>query len=167
MSRTTARRRGRSRARPDGSHEINVVPFIDMMIILVFFLIFTAVFTKTHILELDLPGAQAAVPSLPEGLNLEIIVRSEMIEVADRATGVMKRLPSGAEGHDLQGLSQYLQLVKTRYPEHEQTTILMEQDIAYDLLVQVMDVVRVFQVPGSEWAFGDLFPQISVGDAPA
>ena len=166
MSRSKPRRR-RSRAHRDGSQEINVVPFIDMMIILVFFLIFTAVFTKTHILELDLPAAQTAVPSLPQGLNLEVIVRDSVIEVADRATGVMKRLPAGEDGHDLQGLSEYLQLVKSRYPEHEQATILMEQTIAYEVLVQVMDVVRVFQVPGSQWAFGELFPQISVGDAPA
>ena len=52
-----ARRVTRNHARYRGRHEINVVPMIDMMIILVFFLIFTAVFTKTNILELNLPGA--------------------------------------------------------------------------------------------------------------
>ena len=72
-----ARRVSRNHARYRGRHDINVVPMIDMMIILVFFLIFTAVFTKTNILELNLPGADSAVPDLPEGLNLEVIVRKD------------------------------------------------------------------------------------------
>ena len=53
-----ARRVSRNHARYRGRHDINIVPMIDMMIILVFFLLFTAVFTKTNILELNLPGAR-------------------------------------------------------------------------------------------------------------
>ena len=48
----------RNHARYRGRHEINVVPMVDMMLILLFFLIFSAVFTKTNILELNLPGAE-------------------------------------------------------------------------------------------------------------
>ena len=58
-----------------GRKRTQIVPMIDMMVILVFFLMFTAVFTNTNILELNLPGADNAVPDLPEGLNLEVIVR--------------------------------------------------------------------------------------------
>ncbi len=161
-----ARRVSRNHARYRGRHEINVVPMIDMMIILVFFLIFTAVFTKTNILELDLPGVDAAVPDLPQGLNLEVVVRAETIEVLDRAAGLLRSVPSVGGAYDLQGLSEYLQLVKSKYPEEQDATILLEQDIQYDTLVQVMDVVRVFPVPGSLWAVGELFPEVSVGDAP-
>jgi len=162
-----ARRISRNHARYRGRHEINVVPMIDMMIILVFFLIFTAVFTKTNILELNLPGADNAVPDLPEGLDLEVVIRDDVIEVVDRGTGVLKSLPVVSGEHDLQGLSEYLQRVKSRYPDKQDATILLEQEIQYDTLVQVMDTVRVFGVPGSPWAVGDLFPDVSVGDAPA
>jgi biopolymer transport protein ExbD len=155
----------RNHQRYRGRHGLNVVPMIDMMVILVFFLIFSAVFTKTHVLELNLPGADAAVPELPEGLNLEIIVRQTGIEVADRGTGVLKSLPRSGD-YDLQGLSEYLQLVKSKYPQHRDATILLEPDIAYDTLVQVMDTVRVFQVPNSNWDMAELFPNVSVGDAP-
>jgi biopolymer transport protein ExbD len=160
------RRVMRNHARYRGRHDLNVVPMIDMMIILVFFLIFTAVFTKTNVLELNLPGADSAVPDLPEGLNLEVVVRKDKIEVADRGTGLLKTLPRTAEAHDLKGLSDYLQLVKSKYPDKQDATILLEQEIQYDTLVQVMDTVRVFQVPGSQWAMGELFPEVSVGDAP-
>lgn len=156
----------RNHARYRGRHEINVVPMVDMMIILVFFLIFTAVFTKTNILELNLPGADSAVPDLPEGLNLEVIVRKEKIEVADRGTGLLKTVPSTGGVHDLAALQDYLKLVKTKYPEKMDATILLEQEIAYDTLVQVMDTVRVFSVAENSWTFGELFPDVSLGDAP-
>lgn len=160
------RRVMRNHARYRGRHGINVVPMIDMMIILVFFLIFTAVFTKTHILELNLPGADSAVPDLPEGLNLEVIVRKDKIEVADRGTGLLKTVPSTAGKYDLAALQDYLKLVKTKYSDKTEATILLEQEIAYDTLVQVMDTVRVFSVAGNAWTFGELFPDVSVGDAP-
>lgn len=167
MAQSKAQRRVmRNHARYRGRHDINVVPMIDMMIILVFFLIFTAVFTKTNVLELNLPGADSAVPDLPEGLNLEVIVRKGGIEVADRGTGVLKALPVTPTGHDLKGLSEYLQLVKTKYTNKSDATILLEQDTDYGTLVNVMDTVRVFEVPGSQWQVGELFPDVSVGDAP-
>lgn len=156
----------RNHARYRGRHEINVVPMIDMMIILVFFLIFTAVFTKTNILELNLPGADSAVPDLPEGLNLEVIIRKDHIEVADRGTGRLKDVPSKAGVYDLAGLQDFLKLVKTKYPDKTEATILLEQEISYDTLVQVMDTVRVFSVAENAWTFGELFPDVSVGDAP-
>jgi biopolymer transport protein ExbD len=161
-----ARRVLRNHRQYRGRHGLNVVPMIDMMVILVFFLIFSAVFTRTHVLELNLPGADAAVPDLPEGLNLEVIVRQTGIDVADRGTGVLKQLPRTTADYDLKGLSEYLQLVKSKYPEHRDATILLEEDIAYDTLVQVMDTVRVFPVPGSNWDMAELFPNVSVGDAP-
>ena len=161
-----ARRVSRNHARYRGRHEITVIPMIDMMIILVFFLIFTAVFTKTNILELNLPGADSAVPDLPQGLNLEVVVRADRIEVADRGTGLLRTLPSLQGAYDLQGLSDYLQLVKSKYNDKTDATILLEEDIAYDTLVKVMDTVRVFPVPGSKWDVAELFPDVSVGDAP-
>jgi biopolymer transport protein ExbD len=156
----------RNHARYRGRHEINVIPMVDMMLILIFFLIFSAVFTKTNILELNLPGADAAVPDLPQGLNLEVIVRSDRIEIADRGTGLLRTVPLAGEVYDLAGLSDYLQLVKSKYPDKTDATILLEQDIQYETLVKVMDTVRVFQVPGSQWDMAELFPDVSVGDAP-
>ena len=161
-----ARRVSRNHARYRGRHDINVVPMIDMMIILVFFLIFTAVFTKTNVLELNLPGADSSVPDLPQGLNLEVIIRKNGIEVADRGTGLLRSVPMTGTQYDLKALSDYLQMVKSKYPDKQNATILLEQDVQYDTLVQVMDTVRVFPVPGSQWALAELFPDISVGDAP-
>ena len=61
----------------EGRDDLNIVPMIDMMVILVFFLIFTAVFSKTNILQLNLPASNTAPVELPKGLKLEVIIRPE------------------------------------------------------------------------------------------
>lgn len=161
------RRVMRNHLRYRGRHDINVVPMIDMMVILVFFLIFSAVFTRTSILELNLPAANAAVPDLPQGLQLEVIVRKDRIDVADRGTGLLKSIANPQPTrHDFVALSEYLQLVKSKFPTNTAASILLEEDIAYDTLVQTMDSVRLFQTPGKNFNYGELFPDVSVGDAP-
>ena len=64
-----------------GRDDLNIVPMIDMMVILVFFLIFTAVFSKTNILQLNLPANNSA----PVELNL--IDWAERIPMATTTPG--------------------------------------------------------------------------------
>jgi biopolymer transport protein ExbD len=140
---------------------------LDVMVILIFFLIFTAVFSKMNILELDLPVDGGPPPELPAVLELEVIVRQAVIEVADRNTGLLQRLPDGTEGKDYAGLSNYLRRVKIRFPEKRDAAVLLEADIPYDTMVQTMDTMKSFDTElDGQPVRGELFPQISVGDAP-
>jgi hypothetical protein len=107
------------------------------------------------------------VPELPKGLQLEVIVRKNAIEIADRNSGVLRSLPRKDGEYDYLGLSEFLQFVKSKYPTVMAANVLMEQDIPYDVLVQTMDNVRLFEKDDAP-AFTkvELFPDISVGDAP-
>jgi biopolymer transport protein ExbD len=149
-----------------GRNDLNMVPMIDMMVILVFFLIFTAVFSKTNILELNLPSSDTSSQPLPPGLQLEIIVRKDLLDVADRNTGLLKSLPSMSGSYDLRGLSDFLRVVKLKFPQLQDATVLLDPEIPYDVLVQVMDTVRIYEAPGGGYRRAELFPNISVGDAP-
>ena len=155
------KRQSRNHARYRGRNDINIVPMLDVMVILIFFLIFTAVFSKMNILELNLPVDGGPPPVLPAVLELEVIVREGGIEVADRNTGLLQRLPDTAQGKDFEGLSNYLRRVKIRFPEKKDATVLLEADIPYDTMVQAMDTMLDGQP-----VRGELFPQIAVGDAP-
>ncbi|HZF16252.1 MAG TPA: biopolymer transporter ExbD [Steroidobacteraceae bacterium] len=162
-----ARRILRHHARLRGRHELNMVPMIDVMVILVFFLIFTAVFSKTNILELNLPAPNSTPPVEQLGFQLEVIVRHDRIEIADRSTGILKTLPSTADGYDMPGLSVFLQRVKVKYPDRLDGNLLLEHDISYDTMIQVMDTMRTFDVPDSKtFEKAELFPDVSIGDAP-
>jgi biopolymer transport protein ExbD len=156
----------RNHARYRGRNDLNLVPMIDMMVILVFFLIFTAVFSKTNILELNLPADQSTPIDLPKDLQLEVIVHPHDIVVSDRRTGPLKTLANVPGGYDLTNLSLFLRQVKARFPDMLAATVLLGPDIQYDVLVQVMDTVRVFELPGPAFIKAELFPDISVGDAP-
>jgi biopolymer transport protein ExbD len=150
-----------------GRDDLNIVPMIDMMVILVFFLIFTAVFSKTNILQLNLPSNATAAPlDLPKGLKLEVIIRANDLVVNDRNSGPLKVLDNTPNGYDLDGLSEYIRRVKATYPQMTDATVLPGPNISYDTLVQVMDTVRVYQLPTPPFSKAELFPDIAIADAP-
>jgi biopolymer transport protein ExbD len=150
-----------------GRDDLNIVPMIDMMVILVFFLIFTAVFSKTNILQLNLPASSTAAPlDLSKDLKLEVIIRPDDIVVNDRNSGPLKILPNTAAGIDLDGLSDYMRQVKSERPAMTEATILPSPTTPYDTLVQVMDTVRVYELPVAPFSKAELFPDIAIADAP-
>ncbi|MGI9342408.1 MAG: ExbD/TolR family protein [Gammaproteobacteria bacterium] len=149
--------------------ELNITAFMNLMVILVPFLLITAVFSQVAILELNLPSSNDSPGADdPENMQLEVIVRPTALEVGERNRGLLTRLPNKDDEYDYEGLQDYLKRVKAKYPDKIDASILLEPDIPYDILVQVMDTVRVFEFvdAGAEVAKAELFPEISIGDAP-
>ena len=117
---------------------------------------------------MNLPGSSnEPVEQQDQVFQLEIIVRSDKIEVGDRNQGLLGIYPNTENGYDYTALSAKLSQLKERYPSKTDAAILLEQDIAYDTLVQVMDRVRVAEeIEEDSIVRSDLFPDISIGDAP-
>ncbi|MBT8121491.1 MAG: biopolymer transporter ExbD [Gammaproteobacteria bacterium] len=148
--------------------DINITAFMNLMVILVPFLLITAVFTRITVLELNLPAAAEHEQHIQQPkFDLEIIVRDNSIAVGDRSGGLLSSFPRENGEYDYEQLSLLLQQIKARFPEKLDATLLLESDTSYDTLVQVMDRVRVAQVvqAGSVQS-AELFPEISIGDAP-
>ena len=163
------------RSRRSGRHhrtdtaELNITAFMNLMVILVPFLLITAVFSRLAILELNLPGSSTEpVEPQEQTFQLEIIVRQDKIEVGDRNQGLLGIYPNSEEGeYDYEALSGKLSELKDRYPEKTDASILLESDIEYNTLVQVMDRVRIEEeIDEDSIVRNDLFPDISIGDAP-
>ena len=144
---------------------LDITAFMNLIVVLVPFLLSSTVFSRLAILELNLPASASGPASVTEGLQLEIIIRPNVLEVSDRNHGLIRRIDNNASGYDYPALSRVLQQVKTQFPDKNAATILSESNTAYDTLVQVMDAVRV--TPGGGTATVELFPDISIGDAPA
>jgi biopolymer transport protein ExbD len=148
--------------------ELLLVPMIDIFTVLVTFLLMTAVFSRTVILQLNLPPPNTTFKEPPPGLQLEVMVRKDLLQVADRNTGPLASIPNTAKGYDYEALTEYLKRVKAKFPEKTDASVLLEGDTPYDTVVQVMDRVRVFEVSqGMNTVQAELFPDISLGDAPA
>jgi biopolymer transport protein ExbD len=151
--------------------EVNITAFMNLMVILVPFLLITAVFSRMTVLELNLPasadGNPAALQDPPEQLELEVIVRRDVIEVGDRKRGRLKLINVNPDGSHLAEVSQILQQIKARMPDKTDITLLVEMDIPYQRLVEMMDTLRVVQVErDGQTINAELFPAISIGDAP-
>jgi biopolymer transport protein ExbD len=148
--------------------ELNITAFMNLMVILVPFLLITAVFSRLAILELNLPGSSTEPANQQElTFQLEVIVRQGQIEVGDRNIGALGIYPNTGDGYDYEALSAKLSEIKESYPEKTDAAILLESEIPYDTLVQVMDRVRVEEkIEDKRVLRNDLFPDISIGDAP-
>jgi biopolymer transport protein ExbD len=149
--------------------EINLVSMIDMMTILVFFLLVHGGFIRLAVLQLNLPSASTESTPQPPAFELEITVREAAIEIGDRATGLLNRVEKTDDGYDFAALTAYLQRIKQQFPEKEEATVLVEPQISYEVVVAVMDRVRVAEeqdVVLNRVNRVALFPQVSVGDAP-
>jgi len=160
--------RSARRHRRKDAAELNITAFMNLMVVLVPFLLITAVFSRLTILELNLPSSTEALPEAEQALNLEIIVRQGELQVADRGTGLLRAIPRDAEGTELQALADFLRdEVKPRFPDATAVTLLIEPDIDYDTVVQIMDAVRMEnEVVAGQLVQAELFPDISIGDAP-
>lgn len=151
--------------------EVNITAFMNLMVILVPFLLITAVFSRITILDLNLP-----VPGNPnqpvnqdekERLHLEVIVRRDFIEIGDRKRGRLKLIAISDDGAHLEKVSDMLQQIKARVPDKTDITLLLETDTPYQRLVEMMDTLRVVKVrQGEQMVNAELFPAISIGDAP-
>ncbi|NOX76443.1 MAG: biopolymer transporter ExbD [Gammaproteobacteria bacterium] len=161
----------RSRVRRSATEapELNITAFMNLMVVLVPFLLLSAVFSNLAILELNLPpdsSAQANKNQKKER-NFEVIVRKNKLVVADTLGGVIKTIPNVKGKHDFKTLSDILMRLKARFPKKQNITLLLEPQIPYDLLVQSMDTARSVEViEMASVVRKELFPQIAIGDAP-
>ena len=174
-----ARRHHYKRRDRNESHEIDVTTFLNLMVVLVPFLLITAVFSRLTIVELDLPSTAGGPANKDLGFQPEVIVREEGIEISN-GRGVIAAIPNKDDGtYDLAKPSDYMVELKQTYPGQDAASVLLEAEIPYDYLIQVMDIVRSVEVPielaeGVEPVEGEqpqyelvaLFSEISVGDAP-
>jgi biopolymer transport protein ExbD len=145
--------------------DLDMTTFMNLMVVLVPFLLITAVFSRITIVELDLPSARAAPPSAPT-FRVEVVVREAGLEIMDGAQ-VIAAIPNVDGEYDLAKLSEYLVAIKQEYPDKEDASVLLEPAIKYDHLIQVMDTVRSVETrEGMQASRSDLFTAISIGDAP-
>lgn len=146
---------------------LDVTAFLSLMVILVPFLLISAVFSRITILELygSTPGDSNPIAEHPS--VLEIIVRDHAIEVNEPGRGRIARIDNDATGYRLSALSTVLEETKMRVPSMTEVNILVEPQTPYDVVIQVMDAarVKVENEAGSVRTI-ELFSKIALGDAP-
>ncbi|MGI9235713.1 MAG: ExbD/TolR family protein [Woeseiaceae bacterium] len=163
-----ARRHHYKRRSKENVYEIDVTTFLNLMVVLIPFLLITAVFSRLTIVELNLPSSAGGPSNAEDSFRVEVIVREAGIEIGN-GTATIASIPKKDDEYDLEKLSDFMLELKLEYPKHDAASVLMETQIPYDYLIQVMDIVRSIEVPmkdTEEFELYALFSEISVGEAP-
>lgn len=167
----------RSHRKAQEEAELNITPFMNLMVVLVPVLLLSLVFSHLSIIDLRLPNAAgaAAQPDDKDKWQLEVIIRENQVELADTKAGILYDpdtkqkaiFPLKGTEFDKEKLSGWLQMVKRRVPDKKDISILAETDTPYQVIVSVMDTVRSYEaVVVASVVDAELFPDVSLGDAP-
>jgi len=148
--------------------DLNITAFMNLMVILVPFLLITAVFSRLTILELNLPALDVkAKQDQQVKLQLEMVVRDGAFDIQDARLGLIKQIKRNKEDFNWKAFTAVMVEIKRRFPEEQNIKLLLEKNVEYKTLIQVMDHVRsadIVQIDAVETI--ELFPNISIGDAP-
>jgi biopolymer transport protein ExbD len=151
------------------SEALEISAFINLIVVLVPFLLSTAVFSRVSVVDLSLPSKTNGVEQVKDHqLLLEVVLRHDRIEVGDKNGGLIMSIPNTPAGPDLPTLNAEMFNIKRQFKDVTAASLLPEPNIPYEQLIAVMDAMR-----GGKTANGgttvvdvDLFPAISIGDAP-
>jgi biopolymer transport protein ExbD len=158
--------------------ELDMTTFLNLMVVLVPFLLITAVFSRITIVELTLPTGAGGTSVEEPTFRVEVIVREDGLEISN-VKSVIASIPKVDGEYDLEMLSEMMVTLKQDHPDSSNASVLLEPEIEYDHLIQVMDAVRSAILPtdqlGQNVALAaydqdnvriSLFTDISIGDAP-
>lgn len=159
-----------SRRKKHEPQDLELTTFLNLMVVLISFLLVTAVFSRITIQELNMPTAAGAGGAIdtPPVITIEVILRMNALEVSD-GKKVVASFPKSGNKYDLDKLTDHLHRLKEQYKEKMDATLLIEPEIPYEDVIHVMDAIkekRVSQPGQSTPEKIELFPDVSVGDAP-
>jgi biopolymer transport protein TolR len=152
------------------SVELNLIPYLDIVMNIIMFLLATVTFSATLTsINVNLPTAltstasPAETPPKPD-LNLMVSITDKGYTIATSGTVLFRgfrletpspgqtaviqtsaelpTLPIIAGQHDVAGLSRTLTQIKERYPSEERAILTATPQISYELLVHTMDAMR-------------------------
>jgi biopolymer transport protein ExbD len=148
--------------------DLDVTPFMNLMIVLVPVLLLSMVFTHTTVIDLNFPSGDGAESAFdPDLVHLEVVVKRDGFAVADGRGGTIKFIPRVDGEYDFAQLSLVMQEIKKRMPDKRDISVLLMDQTSYQTLVSVMDKVRSYPtVQHLEVVQAELFPVVSLGDSP-
>lgn len=128
--------------------DLNLVPFIDLMSVLITFLLITAVWTQVSMIQIgsSLYGKKSdSQPAPTPPPNADVVLKVEV-----KSTGYQVvvgkdqiSLPQKDGAYDDVGLLAQLQRVKQLYPEKVDAVVAVEDTLAYESMIKTMDNLLV------------------------
>lgn len=139
--------------------ELNLVPVIDLMSVLITFLLITAVWTQVSMIQIgsslyakkdDSQQPPQLTPNADVALKVDVKLEGFVLTVGTQIIS----LPKINGIYDNAGLVAQLQRVKQLYPEKIDGIVSMADDVPYENLINTMDRFLVAGFPNISIATG-------------
>lgn len=146
--------------------ELNIIPLMNVFVIIIPFLLLTAVFAKTSMIEIFLAQQEAVVSSSAKDqvngfLTVKVVKRGFVLDGIGK--GIVIKRKKGEL--DLKRLSSMLVKLKDRHPKVNEVAILLSPSLSYESVVAVMDATRETEVvKDGQKSRRVLFPLVSLGE---
>jgi len=128
--------------------ELNLIPFIDLLIVNICFLLMTAVWTQLARIDVSQKSsASASQQDEPPPQQLKVTVLIEEDGYTLVAGGDRLSISKLGGNYDTEKLGKHLKQVKTRLPDKTDIKVAAEDGIRYDYIIQAMDVCLMEQFP--------------------
>jgi len=123
---------------------INLVPYIDMLMTIMTFLMMTAVWTQLAMLEVQNasggpPEDQQEEPDPDKPKPIIVLITADALKVQEEG-GELQEFPSSGDAYDLDGAKAALKALKDAKPERVEVKVQAEDGVKYEDIVQVIDL---------------------------
>jgi len=151
MSKFKIKKRSKGETHP---LEINVTPMIDMFSVLIAFLLITAVFSSTAQHRVEIPFLSSAPPPTKQEIDknptkvVNLVLDNSVVtlEVSmSNNSKVIEKVDYKTDEAGLDGLQSKLYEIRTQNPKFDLVTIMQEPTTTYEILIKVLDAVRVLK----------------------
>jgi biopolymer transport protein ExbD len=142
------KRANKSLSRDVESIDLDLTPFMNLMMFFIPFLATMAAFSHLAIVEFSLPPAQA--PGVVAGQQKELDISIVITEQGFRIVGTGKKLdviPRIRGSYQFDQLRVLLKAIKFEYPSQKSVVLVMAPDVMYDDIIKFMDTCRESQFP--------------------
>lgn len=140
------------------SFDLNLVPFIDLMSVMITFLLITAVWTQVSMIKLgsSIYGKQNTEETPPPPPRADVPFRLDIKETGYRVLIGSRKITIDKKGgeYDKPELKKNLDNIKQAYPDKVDAVITVEEQLKYDLLIQGMDMLLQSGFPAVSVATG-------------
>ncbi len=157
-------RPSQKRSKPSYILDLNLAPLLSLFVALIPMLLLTAMFQQVGIINLYLPTLEEALLQEEQedpGNDFTLAVAVTTTEISlmrDEEVLLTEKIEDGVEFAKLtEKLTQKLSELKKEVPDKKDVVLLLDSQIRYEMIIEIMDAVRV---KGDE----ELFPDISLAD---
>jgi biopolymer transport protein TolR len=131
--------------------QLNLIPMIDLLSVLISFLLMTAVWTQVARIDVkqqpNLPSDEPTPPPEEEKINLTILIKASGYTVTKKGA-VVKEIEKKGEAYDSKALTEVLKNVVAEHPDNHDVTVTSEDKVPYQELITVMDMCLQHKLDG-------------------